>query len=340
MSRYDTLNLLNVPVPDIVEVPSASVILAARMSDLVAKMAAAGIPYDVQDIETDPLKINQEVSTYREILVQARINDAVRAVLLASSEGTDLDNFVADFSLVRKVLQPANPTASPPTAAVYESDDSLRQRRLLAPEALSTAGPGGAYDFHVLDAIAGLGADCISYGPEDVVSDGLLPFSGPGIVASCYLPTLSNTTSTDILSQQIAVHLNSWSIVKAGVETVVFDKTLQATQDKRPLSDKHRVRAADVIDYAIEVQVKIPPGPDASVVLGLAEARLQQLGIVFYVVAGGVPRQILEGASVIFDGNGAPLVTSVNVVSPPADLPALPLAAYRCIGVAVYPMAS
>jgi len=339
MSRYDTLNLLDVPVPDILAVPLYEALLSTRMVDLVARMTAAGITYDVGDLDSDPLKVNQGTSAFRETLVQARINDAVRAVLLASSTGTDLDNVVADFGLARKLLAPADPTASPPLAAVYESDESLKQRRLLAPEALSTAGPGGAYDFHVLDAGAGLIVDVISYGPEDVVFDGALPFSGAGIVASCYLPVLGNIVPPDIISRRVAAHLNSYSIVAGGVETVVFDKSLQAAQTLRPLSDYHKVRCADVVDYVIEVQVKIPPGPDPSVILGTIETRLGQLARAFDVLNGGVPRQILEGASVVFDTGGAPLVTSIAVVSPAADLPALPLGAYRCAGLAVYPMA-
>lgn len=337
MSRYDTLSLLDVPVPDAVAVPSQDAILAARMADFVARMAAQGLTYDVAMLDSDPVKVDQEVSTLREALVDARINDAIRALYLASATGADLDNFVADFKLARKVVTPANPVATPPTAAVMEGDDALRQRRLLAPEALSTAGPGGAYDFHVLDAAGGLAIDCISYGPEDAVSDGLAPFSGPGIVASCYLPALSNTVSTDVLSRRIAASLNSWSIFAAGVETVVFDKSAQATQDKRPLSDCHKLRCADVVPYAIEVQLVIPPGPDASVVLGTVETRLGQLATALYALNTGVPRQLIEGASVVFDDNGAPLVTGLAVVSPDADLPPLPLGAYRCAGIAVYP---
>lgn len=339
MSRYDSLNLLDVPPPDVVAVPGEDAILSTRMADLVARLTAAGIPYNVGGLEFDPLKVNQETSSHREALVQARINDAVRAVLLASATGADLDNVVADFSLARRLLVPGDPSATPPVAAVHEDDDSLRQRRLLAPEALSTAGPGGAYDFHMLDALAGLAFDCISYGPEDVVYDGAFKLTGAGIVASCYLPRLDCAVPTDVLSRRAAAHLNSWSIVAGGVETVVFDKAAQAGQKLRPLSDYHKVRCADVVDYTIEVAVRVPPGPDASVVLGEIETRLTRLGAAFYVVAGGVPRQILEGASVVFDGAGAPLVTSIAVTSPPADLPPLPLGAYRCAGVAVSALA-
>ncbi len=320
MSRFDSLNLLSVPMPDAVVVPSQDTILSERMADFVARMEAQGLTYDVDMLDSDPVKVDQEVSTLREALVDARINDAVRAVYLASAENADLDNFVADFNLKRKA---------------GESDASLRQRRLVAPEALSTAGPGGAYDFHILDVGAGLIVDTIQYGPEDLIFDGATPFSGAGIVASVYLPSLDNTVSTDVISRQIATCLNSYSIFKAGVETVVFDKSLQAAQDKRPLSDCHKVRAADIVDYTIEVQIAVPSGPDPSIVYGTVESRLTQLAAALYALNTGVACQLLEGASVVFDDAGAPLVTKLNLVSPAADLPPLPLGAYRNVGVSV-----
>ncbi len=79
----------------VLETISTEVVLAARMADLKTRWSTSDPPaaanYDVENLEFDPLKINQEVATYFELMLRDRVNQAARAVTLAFAVGTDLD---------------------------------------------------------------------------------------------------------------------------------------------------------------------------------------------------------------------------------------------------------
>ena len=63
----------------------------------------------------------------RDSLLQ-RINEAVRAVLLSSALGADLDQVAGNFDTERLLITEATDEAD----AVYESDEALRGRTLLS----------------------------------------------------------------------------------------------------------------------------------------------------------------------------------------------------------------
>lgn len=127
MSDFD---LSAFAAPDAIEAYDYEVILAALMADVQARFDAAGISYDVGELETDPVKIVLETSAYREVLIRARINDAVRANLLAFAGGADLDHLAAFYDVVRLEGEP---------------DTGLRARTIVAIRGRSTAGPRDWY---------------------------------------------------------------------------------------------------------------------------------------------------------------------------------------------------
>lgn len=85
-------------------------------------------PYDVELLETDPSIILLQLSSYIELGLRARINDAAKANLLAFASGADLDHLSAFYDVVR---------------LEGETDTALRSRTILAIQARSPA--GGAY---------------------------------------------------------------------------------------------------------------------------------------------------------------------------------------------------
>ena len=141
MSRFSAIDLSQMTPPDIVEALSFKTILAEQKADFKARWELVREtkpdlpPYDVEMLESDPAVILMEVSAYRELGVRARVNEAARALLVATSSGNDLDHLAAWYTVER---------------LVGESDDRFRRRAQLAPEAFSTAGSKGAYLFHVL----------------------------------------------------------------------------------------------------------------------------------------------------------------------------------------------
>jgi phage-related baseplate assembly protein len=132
MSRFTAINLSGLTPPDIIETLDYEAIVTAMRNDLVERFPLIA---GVIDLESEPARKLIEAFAYRELRLRARINDAARAVLLASSYGTNLDHLGALFATARQQ---------------GESDARFRRRIQLAPEAFSVAGPEGAYQYRAL----------------------------------------------------------------------------------------------------------------------------------------------------------------------------------------------
>lgn len=244
MSRFDTIDLSRVPVPDAIRGLEYEGIVSERIADLLARFEAAGIPFDVEGLETDPAVILQQEDAYRELLQYAAINDAVRAVLLPSSWGTNLDALGAMFGVARAVVAPGNPNAAPPVPPVMESDDRYRRRIQLAPEAFATTGSRDAYAFHALSAHAGvLDVSVLNHTSSELQ---------PGEVAVVILPVSAELTD---------------QIVEAVRNRLMRD-------DTKPLTDALEIRIAEPVITDITATLRIKRGPDPQVVRAAALARL------------------------------------------------------------------
>ncbi|SUI67401.1 phage baseplate assembly protein J [Salmonella enterica subsp. enterica] len=136
------IDLSQLPAPQIVDVPDFETLLAERKAAFVLLY-----PADEQDavrrtlaLESEPVTKLLQESTYREILLRQRINEAAQAVMVAYSIGNDLEQLAANCNVKRLTVVPADNDAVPPVAAVMEDDEALRQRIPAAFEGLSVAG--------------------------------------------------------------------------------------------------------------------------------------------------------------------------------------------------------
>lgn len=139
MMRFSAagLDLSRFPAPLAIRGIDYEAILAERKVRLVALFAERGIDIDIVQLETDTSAIIEEADAYRELLTLARINDAVRAVMVAFATGADLEHLAAFYGVSR---------------LSGESDARFRLRTLLAPEAFGCAGTHGSYVFFALTA--------------------------------------------------------------------------------------------------------------------------------------------------------------------------------------------
>jgi len=103
----------------------------------------AAAQYDVETLEFDPIKINQEACTYFELMLRDRVNQAARSITLAYAIGTDLDAIASRY-----------PGGVPRLPG--ESDDRYRRRIWLSPNTLSPHGTAEAYEFWALTALPAL----------------------------------------------------------------------------------------------------------------------------------------------------------------------------------------
>lgn len=238
------IDLSQIPAPDIVEALDFEALLAERKAELLA-----AIPEDqraaiqsVLSLESEPLNKLLQASTYRELLLRQRVNDAARAVMLAHAQKGDLDNLGANWDVLRLVITPADDTAVPPVAAVMESDSDFRARIQLRLEAFTTAGSEASYRYHALSA------------------------SGQVRHASVESPTPGYVT-VYVLSRQ--------GDGTASAELVAAVRAALSGETVRPLTDNLTVLSASVVPYVIEASLIVDRGSDAEVVRLAALAALQ-----------------------------------------------------------------
>ncbi|WP_342754770.1 baseplate J/gp47 family protein [Pantoea sp. MBD-2R] len=238
-----TIDLSQLPAPDVVEALDYETLLAERKATLVSLY-----PAEEQDaiartlaLESEPVvKLLQE-NAYREVILRQRVNEAAKAVMVAYALADDLDQLGANNGVTRLTLTAADDTTTPPTAAVMESDDDYRVRIAAAFEELSVAGPSGAYEYHAKSA-DGRVADASAISPS------------PACVTITVLSREGNGEAAADLLAVVNAALND--------------------EDVRPVADRVTVQSAAIVDYAVEAVLYLYPGPEAEPIRAAAEAKL------------------------------------------------------------------
>ena len=291
MNAYTAIDLSKLATPDVVETLDFEAILAAMIADLQARW-----PEFSALIESDPAYKILEVCAYREMLIRTRVNEAARAVMLATATGADLDNLAALFGVARLVITPANPDAIPPVAAVMEADAALRARTQLALEGFSTAGPRGAYLFHALSASGDvLDASVISPVPGGVLVT-VLSRTGDGAAPAGLVDTVAAALNAD---------------------------------DVRPLCDHVTVQGATIIDYTVTAELVMFDGPDPEV----ARAAAEQAVLDYVAESHRLGRAIRLSA--LYRALHQPGVESVSLTAPATDIECTTAEAAFCTAVSV-----
>ncbi|WP_251843236.1 baseplate assembly protein [Enterobacter hormaechei] len=281
-SSYDVINLSALAVPDAIVVPDAADIFTrwlARLRELDPEFDAL--------VESDPAYKQGEINAYQLTLAFQRVNDAVRAVFLASARGADLDQIGAGFNVSRLVINPGDPDAVPPVDPVYEDDDAFRERIQLSWAQLNTAGARNAYRFHTKSADNDV-LDADAYGPET--------HNRPGEVDVYVLSRTGNGEASPGLTEKVMNKLSA--------------------DEVRPLTDYVSVKSATIVSYAVTAELDIPDGPDAQTVLENAISTLTSYTLLSHRINGLVP------LSAIYAALQQPGVSRVRLISPVADLEA------------------
>ena len=281
-SSYDVINLSALAVPDAIVVPDAADIFTrwlARLRELDPVFDAL--------VESDPAFKQGEINAYQLALAFQRVNDAVRAVFLASARGADLDQIGAGFNVSRLVINPGDTNAVPPVDPVYEDDDAFRERIQLSWAQLNTAGARNAYRFHAKSADNDV-LDADAYGPET--------HNRPGEVDVYVLSRTGNGEASPSLTEKVMSELSA--------------------DEVRPLTDYVSVKSATIVSYAVTAELDIPDGPDAQTVLEHAISTLTSYTRLSHRINGLVP------LSAIYAALQQPGVTRVRLISPVADLEA------------------
>lgn len=239
------IDLSQLPAPQIVDVPDFETLLAERKAAFVAL-------YPVEEqvavartvaLESEPITKQLQESTYREVLLRQRINEAAQAVMVAYALGGDLEQLAANYNVKRLTVTSADNDAVPPVAAVMESDEALRLRVPAAFEGLSVAGPTAAYEFQAISA-------------DGRVADASATSPAPAEVVLTVLSREGDGTAENDLLAVVEKALNSESV--------------------RPVADRLTVRSAEIIPYSVDATIFLYPGPEAEPVMAAAKASLQK----------------------------------------------------------------
>lgn len=235
-----TIDLSQLPSPQIIEPLDFETILV----EVKAAMIAA-FPADQQasvaaalSLESEPLNVIAQAMAYRELLLRRRINEGAAACMLSHAEGTDLDNLAANLDTERLTITPETDTSD----AVKESDEALRLRAQSAFEGMSVAGPSAAYEYFARSA-SGKVADARATSPA------------PAEVVIAVLSTDGDGTASPELLAAVTAAVND--------------------EEVRPLGDRVTVRSADIVDYSIDAELFLYPGPESEPIINAAMASLR-----------------------------------------------------------------
>jgi phage-related baseplate assembly protein len=239
------IDLSLLPVPDVVEAIDYETILASRKAALLAQ-----VPPEMRDaveaalsLESEPLTILLQENALRELTWRQRVNEAAKGVLVTTALGADLDNLAARHNVKRLLVTPGDDTVFPPVSAIYETNDSLRQRVPEAFEGMSVAGPRGAYLYHARSADGAIAdVSAISPNPCQVVVS-VLSRNGDG------------TADADLLAKVRAA---------LDIETIV------------PLCDEVIVQSSQIVPFQVTAKLFMKSaGPGQAEAVNAAIARVQ-----------------------------------------------------------------
>lgn len=288
---FTTIDLSALAPPNVVEALDYQTILSAMLADLQARDTTF-----TALVESDPAYKILEVAAYRELLLRQRVNDAAKAVMLAFAVNQDLDQIGANFGVSRLLVTPADNTTIPPTPAVYETDAEFRARIQLSTEGYTTAGSEGSYVYHGLSA-------------DGDVKDIQAVSDTPGEVVVYVLSKTGNGEAPAELLAAVSAAVNAERI--------------------RPMTDQVAVLSASIVNYTIEAELVIYPGPDPVVVRQAA----------IDAVTAYAENQHRIGYDVTLSGVYAALhqpgVQRVNLAAPVANLTIDQGEASYCTGIAV-----
>ena len=254
------IDLASLPAPRF----AAALSVDELRDELITKVRADWEEFDAT-AESDPIRIVVDACAYALWIHQERTELAARRTLLAFAAGANLEHIAALFGIVK---------------LADESDESLRARVLLAPAALSVAGPFAAYETHAL-AIQGVSAAGVNRPAVGEISVAIL------------------STEDDRVPSAALV---------AAVQAALDD------DDVRPATDDVTVIAGAELTYDVTAELSILPGPSEAVVRAAAEAALRAYAATQSGLGDPVTLSGLIAALVV---NG---VWKVALSAPAADL--------------------
>ena len=324
-TRFSVIRPDLLPPMAVLEKIDTEQLISMRMQKLVEIWSNNDPPnaaqYDVAGLEFDPIKINQELNAYFELLVRDRVNQACRAVTLAFAVGSNLDAIASRYpygiprmqwdafgNLITPEMLAANIQV-----ATTESDDVYRQRIWLSSNILSLNGPGqGTFESYVFWALS----TPIFVGDVPLKHASALTQPGTGHV---YIPIMS--TSSMNTTWTTSIDGNTWTLIP-GTKPVptatqieaVYEYITEPNTARKGLTDIISVLPPKVISPAINVQLWLFPGVDKKTLMTEIAAAMVTFLQAIQWLGADLTMLALQG---VFVQAG---VYDTNIISPTASI--------------------
>lgn len=190
-----TLNLAALQAPEAIQNLPVETILAEIKSDLIGRYPAVEPTLQLESALTTKLI---EAVSYREVLMRARINDVIKALLLAYAAGANLDHLAAFYEVVR---------------LPGETDEALRERVALENKGRSTGGSKYWYEAAARRADVRVRSATVYRDPMlPIIRIAVLSTEGNGIPSQGILDAVSSVVQSDMVRL-----VNDTIIVEAAV---------------------------------------------------------------------------------------------------------------------------
>jgi phage-related baseplate assembly protein len=297
-SRFSVIQPSLLPPLRALEVISTENNITARMAQLKIIWDKYDPPnaakYDVENLEFDPLKIQAELAAFFEALVRNRVNQAVRAVTLAFSVGSDLDAIASryPYGLPRKTTA-AGTWNGPGT---QEPDDTYRTRIWNSPSILSLSGPGQAvYESYVFWAMSA------AMPPGELPIKHAAAFTIPQ-TGKVFVPILP-MAAINMTWVHSAVDRKLWTLTPGAVVlptptqiSTVYDFIHAPGEARMGLTDILNVTRPKVINTTIDADLYWFPGIDVDALIAATNKAVADLVVALNWLGADLTLLALEGA--------------------------------------------
>ncbi|MDQ0301358.1 baseplate J/gp47 family protein [Ancylobacter polymorphus] len=191
MAVLTIADLAGFPAAEAIETLGVEQILARHVADFLAGWDALRSerpdlnlpPFDTAHLETEETRIIFRPGAFREMLLRGRINDAIRANLLAYASGSDIDHLAVFYGVTR---------------LVGETDQRLKLRTILAIQGRSTGGTAPRYRGEALGASLRV-EDARPYrdGRDPTINVAVLSTDNNGVADAGLLATVTAALNAD-----------------------------------------------------------------------------------------------------------------------------------------------
>jgi phage-related baseplate assembly protein len=276
LSRFPKIRPELLPPMAVLESIDTEKIIKDRMQQLMIYWQQNDPPnaaqYDVAGLEFDPIRINQELNAYFELMLRDRVNQACRAVTLAFATGSNLDAIGSryPYGVSRKTIA---------SGSTYdETDDDYRTRLWLSPSIFSLNGPGqGTFESYVFWALSAP----MFPGEWNIKHAAALTKPGTGYV---YIPIISAQIGNPGMVWNVSPDGNVWTLTPAAQPMptnnqikAVYEYITQPGTARKGLTDVVAVQAPTPVFTTINIDIWLFPGVDKATLMQDAASAMGDL---------------------------------------------------------------